>query len=304
MAVTYGFFDALQNDDGSYDRIYNADQMSDYFKGLVSDGVYADVGDGLQVVASSGMQVQVKPGRALIDCKWFQNTAMINVDISPSHVTLNRYTAVALRLDYNARMITLVTKDGDPAATPKKPEMTRSQAVRELCLAYIYIGNGATAISQANIEDCRADGTVCGWVSGLIRQVDTSQLFLQFQTAYEEQLKTMETWQEEQKSKFENWMSTLTGELQVNTYIEQKRTSKETTEDTSSVTLDAGFDETKDLLFVYLNGMLLDPATDYRLTTVVNTLQNKQTTYVRFNNMVEAGNTLDIRILKSKIGQA
>ena len=40
MAVTYGFFNAIQQNDGSYDRTYNADQMSTYFEGLVGDGVY------------------------------------------------------------------------------------------------------------------------------------------------------------------------------------------------------------------------------------------------------------------------
>ena len=38
MAITYGFFNAIKQSDGTYDRTYNADQMSTYFEGLVSDG--------------------------------------------------------------------------------------------------------------------------------------------------------------------------------------------------------------------------------------------------------------------------
>lgn len=40
MAVTYGFFNSVNGD-----RKYNADQMSSYFDGLVTDGVYEKIGD-------------------------------------------------------------------------------------------------------------------------------------------------------------------------------------------------------------------------------------------------------------------
>ena len=62
MAITYGFFNAIKQSDGTYDRTYNADQMSTYFEGLVSDGVYESVDDAMQVLAGTGMQVQVGAG--------------------------------------------------------------------------------------------------------------------------------------------------------------------------------------------------------------------------------------------------
>lgn len=34
MAITYGFFNALQQSDGTYDRVYNSDQISNMFEGL------------------------------------------------------------------------------------------------------------------------------------------------------------------------------------------------------------------------------------------------------------------------------
>ena len=49
MAITYGFFNAIKQSDGTYDRMYNADQMSTYFEGLISDGIYESVDDGMQV---------------------------------------------------------------------------------------------------------------------------------------------------------------------------------------------------------------------------------------------------------------
>ena len=65
MAITYGYFNSVNGD-----RTYNADQMSEYFDGLVSNGVYESVGGALQVTAGSGMTVNVASGRGIINCKW------------------------------------------------------------------------------------------------------------------------------------------------------------------------------------------------------------------------------------------
>ena len=179
MAITYGFFNAIKQSDGTYDRMYNADQMSTYFEGLISDGIYESVDDGMQVLAASDMQVQVGAGRAVIGSRWLKNTAAYPIILNRAHVTLNRYTAIIIRLDLSARTIEITTKDGDNATTPAKPVMENTEMIKEMCLAYVYVGRGVTAITQANIEDTRADNSVCGWVTGIVQQVDTSKLFLQ-----------------------------------------------------------------------------------------------------------------------------
>lgn len=297
MAVTYGFFNAVQQSDGSYDRTYNADQISTYFEGLVSDGVYENVGDAMQVVASTGMQVQVKSGRMLIGSRWLKNDAAYPITISSAHVTLNRYTAIVARLDLTARTIELVAKDGENASEPAKPEMTNSQTVKEMCLAYVYVERGATAISQSNIEDCRADNNVCGWVTGIIQQVDTSKLYLQWQTAYEEFYKQMQEWKQQQEDSFDKWFSTLTSKLQVNTKITEKRwTMTQSGSSTTVFPIQLTFTPGTDILYVNLNGIMLVEGTDYTLESTTNG------TNIKLTNAVEAGNTFEFRVLQSKIG--
>ena len=111
MAITYGFFNSLNGD-----RVYNADQMSMYFKGLIGQGVFEDVGGALQVLANSGMTVQVQTGRAIVgpNLKWLENDAPYDVSINASHVTLNRYTAVVVQCDVTNRTISIITVDGTP----------------------------------------------------------------------------------------------------------------------------------------------------------------------------------------------
>ena len=181
MAFTCGFFNSV-----SGDRVYNADQMSAMFEGLISDGIFENIGQAFQVTANSGMTVNIGTGRAFLSAKWVRNTAPISVSITAAHALLNRWTAVVLRLDTSGRDISVVTIDGTPASSPSKPAITRDNSYFDLLLAYIYVGAGATGISQANINDQRANTTYCGWVTGLVDQVDTSTLFLQWETAYQE----------------------------------------------------------------------------------------------------------------------
>lgn len=300
MAITYGFFNAIKQSDGTYDRVYNADQMSTYFEGLVSDGVYESVDDAMQVLAGTGMQVQVGAGRAIIDSKWLKNTAAYPLTINAAHVTLNRYTAIVIRLDLSARTISIMTKDGENATAPIKPTMTNSETVKEICLAYVYVGRGVTTITQANIEDTRPDNNVCGWVTGIVQQVDTSKLFLQYQTAYEQQLQTMQDWQEAQETAFNTWFTALTDQLNVNTYIQKyhKVVNMGTKNGVFPLDMSDYTYAASDVLFVNVNGVMLVEDYDYLLDT------SKTPVEMHTNADLDADNILEITVLKSKIGQA
>lgn len=302
MAVTYGFFNAIQQEDGTYDRMYNADQMSEQFEGLISDGVYESVGDAMIVEESSGMQVQVKSGRMMIDSKWVKNDAAELLTINAAHVTLNRYTAVVVRLDLQARTIAITTKDGDNATTPVKPSLEDSQTVKEMCLAYVYVGRGVTEITQADIEDTRADTNVCGWVTGIVQQVNTADLFLQWQTAYERQMAQMQDWQERKQTQFDDWLTTLTDKLEVKTYIQEYQNTETVTTSGSeaSVSINVGipdYDPESDILFVNMNGIVLVSGIDYEIAGT------GARAGITMKNGVSGTNVYEFRVLKSKIGQ-
>ena len=286
MSITYGFFNSVQGD-----RTYDADQMSEYFNGLVSDGVYENVGGALQVTAiSSGMAVQVLTGRGIINCKWLKNDSVLTLDITAAHAVLNRYTAVVLRLDVVNRLMTITTKDGANATDPVKPTMQNDSTMVELCLAYIYVGAGVGSISQADITDMRGTN-LCGWVTGLIDQVDTSQLFLQYQTAFE-------NYYNEMTSEFNTWFESLTEQLNVNTYIQKfyKRTvlasgtSNIIPMDMTGYTYDSS-----DIISIYINGLYAAPDVDYYLDTSGSVPQLHP-------NASAAGTEVLIVVLKSKIG--
>lgn len=284
MAITYGFFNSL-----NHDRRYSAAQITEYFEGLVSDGVYESVGGALQVQAATGMNVNIQTGRAIVDCRWIRNDAVITMPITASHVTLARYTAIMIRLDYSARDISIIAVDGTPASTPAKPTPTNTAEIKDLVLAYLYIPGGATTIPQGNIQDMRGT-SLCGWVTGLIKQVDTSQLFAQWQDA-------CETFYRNMAAGFDAWFDTLTSRLSINTYIKQYRKDVTLGEGTNTILLDMenyAYDQ-NDIIHVYINGLMGVPGTDYTLdaSNAVATVEPTATA---------AGTSVTIIIIRPRIG--
>ena len=134
MAKTFGFFNSV-----SGDRTYNSDDMSEYFEGLISEGVYESVGGALQVIAGTGRTLKVQSGRAVIGSKWFKSDAVEDITIPTIHGTLNCWVAVRIRLDVENREIILDYVAGTPATNPVKPEPVRDDSYRDLYLAYVYV---------------------------------------------------------------------------------------------------------------------------------------------------------------------
>lgn len=300
MAITYGFWNALKQSDGTYDRTYNSDQISEMFEGLLSDGVFESVGDALIVKEKSGLTVEIGTGRAWIGDRWMKNDAKLDITLAAAHLTLNRWSAIVIKADYSNRVITIEEKAGTPATSPTKPTMTYNDSIKEKCLAYVYVGKGVTSITQTNITDCRADTSICGWVTGVIKQVDTSQLFLQYQTAYEQQLANMQAWQAEQELAFSIWFSALTDQLQVNTYIQKYHKAVETTNQQGIFKLDMSgytYSDT-DVIFVNVNGISLVEEHEWLLDT------SKTPVEIHTSQGMDAGNLVEITVLKSKIGQS
>lgn len=270
MSITYGYFNSVNGD-----RRYNADQMSQYFKGLISNGVFANLGGSMAVVADGQtMTVNVSTGRAVIDCKWIENDAAYPVTITQSHATLPRYTAVIVQLDETERLIRITTKDGTPASEPEEPEI---DSETELCLAMILVPAGSSMIIQSRVTDKRGT-SLCLWVTGLITQLDSNQLFLQ--------------WQEQ----FDLWFAGLVEDLNVNTYV--RRFQKQTElDDTNEIPLDmTGYTyEATDIINVYINGLFGIAGTDFTLDTSGETPTITTTA-------TASGTVVVIDVMKSIIG--
>lgn len=250
--LKYGFFNSVNGD-----RLYDADDISNFFYKLISDGVFVTPSTSLQVTASSGMTVSVAAGYGMIKAKYINNDSPAYLTLDSADSTNPRLDRVVLGLNYANRAISLYIKKGTAAATPTAPTLTRTAGVLwELSLATIAVSAGATAITQANITDDRGNSELCGYVTGMIQQIDTSALFAQFTAAFYQ-------W-------FNNLTESLTVEVSAQCFTETYTTTAANTI-TIPITLD-GFNASLDSVAVYISGLRLTPQADYTVSGSTITL--------------------------------
>lgn len=189
MAETSGFFNAeMVEDDSSttYDRIYYADQFAYYFSKFISNGVYINPATQLKVTSKGELKLNVAVGDAFINGYWYKNDENFELQLAQANGSLPRIDRVVLRWDSLTRYINLAILQGNPAATPSAKNLTRNADTWELGLADVYIERGVLSISDANVTDLRPDRTYCGYVAGVVNQIDTTNLFAQFTDAFEQ----------------------------------------------------------------------------------------------------------------------
>lgn len=188
MAEKYFPFDAQLND-GLPDRLYYADDFANYFKPLISNGIFAGQGDGLMVTSvDDNMFISISDGYSYIEGRGYQNDnkdGIKKMRVANSDIAQDRIDIVVNRLNKITRMITTIIVQGELSDTPAPPEIVRNDDYYDLKLAEIYVRSGVDKIQQADITDFRYDAEVCGWVKGLIDPFDATTFFRQYQLAYE-----------------------------------------------------------------------------------------------------------------------
>lgn len=144
MAFTFGFYNSL-----NHDRVYDSLSISKIFDGLITDGVYATIGNCFKVTPASG-NVTVGTGRAWFDHTWNLNDSAMTLTGEPAHSTLDRWDAIILDINssnsYRENGIQWIY--GTAASNPVKPTMIRTISHNQYPLAYIYRRADSTITSS------------------------------------------------------------------------------------------------------------------------------------------------------------
>lgn len=175
MAEHYRFFDSI---DGGDERYYTADEFAEYFRQVLSSGIF-NGGTNLQVVCTgTDMNIMIQPGYAWLEGYLYKiDTEPLILALDAADPALDRIDRVVIRLDKRLenRYVKAFILKGEPAEEPIAPELTRDENIYEIALAQIRVIAGKSFIGESEITDERFDETVCGLVNSLIT-VDTSQL--------------------------------------------------------------------------------------------------------------------------------
>lgn len=184
-----------------FDRAEEASFFAKYFSQFISNGVFPNPSTNMQVLATTGMQVKVAIGVCYINgyMGWVESAEILEIEESDLQARIDRIVA---RLDFTNRSIKLEVKKGTPQGNPIAPELQRDYGIYEIALADIRVNANAITISQANITDLRLNTELCGMVANQLQHVDTTTLFVQWQTAYQ-------IYYDESTAEFEEWFKNV-----------------------------------------------------------------------------------------------
>ena len=185
MAEHYSFFDA-QGVEGSYDRTYSSADVAAYFASFIGNGVYASPANQLKVSPANGkMAVNVAVGKAWINGYFYElSDSAKELVIATGDANNPRIDKVVCSLNLSNRLIELKVIQGAASANPQPPTHSREDEVFDLVLAEVAVAAGAVELSEEDITDKRPDNTVCGFVTGVVEQIDTTGLFSQYDAEF------------------------------------------------------------------------------------------------------------------------
>lgn len=183
MAEKSGFFNARETEEGTYDREYDAEQFAEYFANFVSNGVYVNPANQLKVVfngsPSKPFVVVVRKGKAYIDGYWYELTEDMEVTISANTKSYAIKDVICCTLDKTERKVSVILKEDVISDMP-----VNNNAQHDLVLSTILVQPNASKLNAEDITDKRPDKTYCGFVTGVVDQIDTTELFRQYDEAF------------------------------------------------------------------------------------------------------------------------
>lgn len=212
MAQECGFFNAQLVGD-EYDRVYLAEQFAAYFASFIGNGVFGQSMQKLEVLSQvdPNMSVKVLSGEAWINGWWYRNTEAYTLSLDVADGVLNRIDAIVLRWGNRERDMWLQVIKGEASSNPIAPSIKRDADYYDLQLATVSILKGTVKITQSAIKDTRLNNAVCGLVTGVVDQIDTTNLYNQFE-AYFEEFKSryesdLDKWTAEQKQAYIDYIN-------------------------------------------------------------------------------------------------
>lgn len=120
---------------------------------------------------SSGMNVKVGTGQAMVRGHYYTTTAEETLTITVSDPSNPRIDNVVLELDPSANTILLKVVAGSPNPSPTAPSVVQTDGgIYQLKLAEVLVGAGVTTITSGNVTDTR---TMLATAADLATELET-----------------------------------------------------------------------------------------------------------------------------------
>lgn len=145
--LKYGFFNSIDND-----RRYNADDVTKFLSGVISDGIYRNYLDSFATSAVSGMTIAVSSGKGMVLGRYIENTDTLNLTVEDNNESYTRYDAVVIACDLTARECSIYIKQGTSSSDVS---MINTDNYKEIPLYTIMVSPGTSSIDDSALTDVR-----------------------------------------------------------------------------------------------------------------------------------------------------
>lgn len=200
---TSGFFNAINSD-----RKYSAEQMSQLFDGLITDGIFLTIGDQLMITEDENMTVILETGRAWFNHTWSLNDTRMPLDLDGSSDIYDRIDAIVLEVnnDPQVRQNSIkILKGTNAESEPQYPTLEKSYYVHQYPLAYISIPKRTKAITQALITNMVGTSET-PFVTGILQGINIDSLVAQWQDEWSQMTNA-------NQEEFDAWFAEIQGQL-------------------------------------------------------------------------------------------
>ena len=149
MTIKSGFFNSL-----NHDRMYDADDMNAIFDGIITDGVFGNIGNRFIVTPGSGMTINIGTGKARLHQIFVENDANLVLQVSQSDVLLNRIDVLVIRVDktISGRRGDITILKGTPSQNPIAPTLSTDGQIWEMPIANIRVNANVNKITASDIQ--------------------------------------------------------------------------------------------------------------------------------------------------------
>lgn len=178
MTVSSGFFNSV-----NHDRLYDAEQLSSIFDGIIVDGVYENYGEALNVKAypEANSTVIVGTGRAWFDHTWTLNDSQFSITIDPPNELLDRTDAIVIDVDktQSIRKNSIIYVKGSESTPDLPPAFINTDLHKQYPLCYIARPAGSNKpVTQKDIT-ITVGTSVCPIVTGVLEAQNLENLMQQ-----------------------------------------------------------------------------------------------------------------------------
>lgn len=183
MTISSGFFNSV-----NHDRLYDAEQLSSIFDGIIIDGVYENYGEAFMVTANSeaNSSVIIGTGRAWFDHTWTVNDSQFAMQLDPPNELLGRTDAIVLDIDrtQNVRKNSILYLKGNESSPEFPPVLVNESRHKQYPIAYIT--RHAEVNSPIKQDDIKITvGTSdCPIVTGILESQNLENLMAQLDSEF------------------------------------------------------------------------------------------------------------------------